>query len=124
MKRSEILSELKELEAESANMRGWHDALDARIAALKERLSAPVEQPARPEPDAGDLQAMTLADLVTPKQLGMIRALGRECGVDWEVECQTVMRCKVEELSKRGASSFIDYLKTMQEQGADFRKVG
>jgi hypothetical protein len=51
------------------------------------------------------------SDLVTPKQLGMIRALAREAGVDAEKECHSHMNCKPEDLSKRAASSLIDYLK-------------
>lgn len=58
-----------------------------------------------------DPLAKSMSDLVTPKQLGMIRALAREAGVDVEEECQTVLRCKTDELSKRAASSFIDHLK-------------
>lgn len=70
-------------------------------------------------PQAGEFPreplAKSMADLVTPKQLGMIRALGREIGVDVEEACQAVLRCRTEELSKRAASSFIDHLKSMQQ---------
>jgi hypothetical protein len=67
-----------------------------------------------------DPLAKSMADLVTPKQLGMIRALAREAGVDVEEECQNVLRCKTDELSKRAASSFIDHLKGIaNESGAD-----
>jgi hypothetical protein len=67
-----------------------------------------------------DPLAKSMADLVTPKQLGMIRALAREAGVDVEEECQNVLRCKTDELSKRAASSFIDHLKGLaNESGAD-----
>jgi hypothetical protein len=48
----------------------------------------------------------------------MIRALGREAGVDIDEECMTILRCKTEELSKRAASSFIDHLKNLQQQAA------
>jgi hypothetical protein len=66
-----------------------------------------------------DPLAKSMADLVTPKQLGMIRALAREAQVDVEEECQTVLRCKTDELSKRAASSFIDHLKGLNtEAGA------
>ena len=41
----------------------------------------------------------------------MIRALAREAGVDAEKECLSHMDCKPEDLSKRAASSLIDYLK-------------
>jgi hypothetical protein len=63
-----------------------------------------------------DPLAKSMADLVTPKQLGMIRALAREAGVDVEEECQSVLRCKTDELSKRAASSFIDHLKGLQQE--------
>jgi hypothetical protein len=67
-----------------------------------------------------DPLAKSMADLVTPKQLGMIRALAREAGVEVEEECQNVLRCKTDELSKRAASSFIDHLKGLShESGAD-----
>ena len=67
-----------------------------------------------------DPLAKSMADLVTPKQLGMIRALAREAGVDVDEECQNVLRCKADELSKRAASSFIDHLKGLaHESGAD-----
>jgi hypothetical protein len=71
-------------------------------------------------PQPGDFPrdplAKSMADLVTPKQLGMIRALAREAGVDMDEECQSVMRVRTEELSKRAASSFIDHLKGLQNQ--------
>jgi hypothetical protein len=63
-----------------------------------------------------DPLAKSMADLVTPKQLGMIRALGRELNIDIEEECQSVLRCRTEELSKRAASSFIERLKSMQQE--------
>jgi Rad52/22 family double-strand break repair protein len=65
-----------------------------------------------------DPLAKSMADLVTPKQLGMIRALAREAGVEVEEECQSVLRCKTDELSKRAASSFIDHLKGLQQEAA------
>jgi hypothetical protein len=71
-------------------------------------------------PQPGDFPrdplAKSMADLVTPKQLGMIRALAREAGVDPDEESQQVMRVRTEELSKRAASSFIDHLKGLQNQ--------
>ncbi|HEV7842518.1 MAG TPA: Rad52/Rad22 family DNA repair protein, partial [Pyrinomonadaceae bacterium] len=65
-----------------------------------------------------DPLAKSMADLVTPKQLGMIRALAREAQVDVEEECQTILRCKTDELSKRAASSFIDHLKGLHTDAA------
>jgi len=60
--------------------------------------------------------AKTLSDLVTAKQLGMIRAIGREVGIDVDEECQNAMNCKTDELSKRAASSFIQHLQDLQKQ--------
>jgi len=60
--------------------------------------------------------ARSLSDLVTAKQLGMIRALSREIGIDPDEESQTVMECKTDELSKRAASSFIQHLQDLQKQ--------
>lgn len=72
-----------------------------------------------------DPLAKSMGDLVTPKQLGMIRALAREAGVDVEEECQQVLRCRTEELSKKAASSFIDHLKNLQggEQQQPMRRA-
>ena len=73
--------------------------------------------------------AKTLSDLVTAKQLGMIRAIGRELNVDVEQECQTVLNCRTDELSKKAASAFIQHLQDMQKQQMNeinqpLRKVG
>jgi hypothetical protein len=79
-------------------------------------------------PQPGDFPkdplAKSMADLVTPKQLGMIRALSREAGVDPDEESQQVMRVRTEELSKRAASSFIDHLKGLgREQTFEVRRA-
>ena len=60
--------------------------------------------------------AQSLSDLVTAKQLGMIRAISREIGIDADEESNTVMQCKTDELSKRAASSFIQHLQDLQKQ--------
>jgi len=60
--------------------------------------------------------ARNLQDLVTAKQLGMIRAISREIGVDPDEECTEVMNCKTDELSKKAASSLIQHLQDMQRQ--------
>jgi hypothetical protein len=59
--------------------------------------------------------AKSLSDLVTAKQLGMIRAISREIGVDADQECQNAMNCKTDELSKKAGSSFIQHLQDMQK---------
>ena len=60
--------------------------------------------------------AKSLSDLVTAKQLGMIRALAREIGIDPDEECNSAMQCKTDELSKKAASSFITHLQELQKQ--------
>ncbi len=60
--------------------------------------------------------AAGLSDLVTAKQLGMIRAISREAGVDAEEECMQLLNCSTSELSKKAASSFIDHLLKIQKQ--------
>jgi len=59
--------------------------------------------------------ARSLSDLVTAKQLGMIRALARELGVDPDEECGSVMNCKTDELSRKAASSLIQHLQDLQK---------
>ena len=58
--------------------------------------------------------AKSLSDLVTAKQLGMIRALAREMGIDADEEANNAMNCRTDELSKKAASSFIQHLQDMQ----------
>lgn len=62
----------------------------------------------------GNPIARSLSDLVTAKQLGMIRAIAREIGVDPDEQCNAVMNCKTDELSKKAASSLIQHLQDMQ----------
>lgn len=61
--------------------------------------------------------ARNLGELVTAKQLGMIRALARELRIDADEECNSVMSCRTDELSKSAASSFIKHLQEMQRPG-------
>jgi hypothetical protein len=110
-----------------------HDAL--KRAAIKfgiarelyQRESEIIERDgagAQPGEFPRDPLAKSIADLVTPKQLGMIRALAREAGVDADEECLSAMRVRTEELSKRAASSFIDHLKGLQrEQTFEVRRA-
>jgi hypothetical protein len=58
--------------------------------------------------------ARSLGELVTAKQLGMIRAIARELNIDSDEECHTVMNCSTDELTKRAASSLIQHLQDMQ----------
>ena len=63
--------------------------------------------------------AATLGDMVSGKQLGMIRAIGREADIDVEQECAKKFNCQVDELSKRAASDLINHLQTMQRGHGD-----
>src|SRR5687767_1010051 len=58
--------------------------------------------------------ARSLGDLVTARQLGMIRAIARELHIDADEECNAVMRCSTDELTKRAASSLIQHLQEKQ----------
>lgn len=71
-------------------------------------------------PFPGDLRdpgAKSVADMLTPKQLGMIRALAREAGTTPDEAARKKWPrfpgIKAEDLSKRAASMLIDYLKPL-----------
>jgi len=109
-------------ESETGIKKAEHDAL--KRAAVKfgiardlyRRESDVIEQDGIAPSVLRDPRPKTLGDLVTPKQLWMIRNLGREIGCDVEQECQSLMQCNLEEISKRAASSLIDYLKRRQQE--------
>ena len=60
--------------------------------------------------------AQSLGDLITAKQLGMIRALAREASVNSDEECRALMNCKTDELSKRAASYLITHLQSLPQR--------
>ncbi len=109
-------------ESETGIKKAEHDAL--KRAAVKfgvardlyQRESEVTEEDGIAPAIQRDPRPKTLNDLVTPKQLWMIRSLGREAGCDVEQECQSMLQCGLEEISKRAASSFIDYLKRKQQE--------
>jgi len=119
-------------ESETGIKKAEHDAL--KRAAVKfgiardlyRRESDVIEQDGIAPSILRDPRPRTLGDLVTPKQLWMIRNLGREMGCDVEQECQSLMQCNLEEISKRAASSFIDYLKRRQQENPpeELRRAG
>lgn len=78
--------------------------------AANQNSTAPVEYP-------DNVIAQNLGELVTAKQLGMIRALSRELRFDPNEECNNVLKCRTDELSKGAASSFIKHLQEMQRPG-------
>jgi len=63
-----------------------------------------------------DPVAKTLSDMVTAKQLGLIRSIAKEGNLDAAGECRLKMRCGIEELSKRAASEFIEHLQNASRQ--------
>lgn len=64
--------------------------------------------------DTSDPRPKTLGDLVTPKQLWMIRNMAKEQGIDPEQMAQDLLKCKLEETSKKSASVLIDALKNKE----------
>lgn len=71
-----------------------------------------------------DPVAKTMADLVTPKQLVAIRAIANAHGVNAEAQCVELLKCRPEELSRKAASVFIDYLKTKTAEQTEIRHAG
>jgi hypothetical protein len=71
-----------------------------------------------------DPVARTLAEMVTTKQLGMIRAVAREAAVDADKECLEILNCRVSELSRKAASALIDHLCELKPKELPMRKVG
>jgi hypothetical protein len=67
--------------------------------------------------------ARNLGDMVTSKQLNMIRAIAREKEIDAEAVCGEMFACRIEEISKRAASDLIDRLQGMPG-AVPMRKVG
>ena len=115
-------------QSETGIKKAEHDAL--KRAAVKFGIARELY---RKEPDAlvredsdesGDSEnpfptepvARRLGELVTAKQLGMIRAIARELRIDPDEECNVVMHCSTDELTKRAASSLIQHLQDMQRQ--------
>ena len=60
--------------------------------------------------------ATSLSDLVTAKQLGMIRIIAKEIGIKADEECEKKMSCSTDELSKKAASSLITHLQNIQRK--------
>lgn len=72
-----------------------------------------------------DSIAMTRGDMITAKQLNMIRTIAREADIDAAKECMNLMNCSITELSKRAASDLIEHLQGMQRNGVvPMRRAG
>lgn len=73
------------------------------------------------QPSVGEVSnpiAKSLSELITAKQLGMVRAIAREAGVDPDEECQSVFKCRTDGISRKAASAFIQHLQDLQKSGA------
>jgi hypothetical protein len=79
---------------------------------------------AEPRQFDGDPIAKSLGDMITSKQLSMIRAIGREADLDAEAECIQLMNCSIAELSKRAASHLIAHLQKLQQNTVPMRRAG
>lgn len=72
-----------------------------------------------------DPVAKSLGDMITAKQLGMIRAIAREANLDAGYESSQMHKCGVDELSKRAASDLIEHLQALQRNAAaPMRRAG
>lgn len=57
---------------------------------------------------------MTLGDMVSGKQLNMIKAIARNLQIDADTECSAMMSIMADALSKNAASEFIKYLQACE----------
>ncbi|MEO6656590.1 MAG: Rad52/Rad22 family DNA repair protein, partial [Pyrinomonadaceae bacterium] len=87
---------------------------------IEQDETAPVNEPRQ----FGDTVAKSLGDMITTKQLGMIRAIAREANIDAAGECSHMMHCTIEELSKRAASDLIEHLQHLQRDAVPIRRAG
>ena len=121
--------------SETGIKKAEHDALKraavkfgiARELYKREFDAIDTDEPSQPteQPRVANPMAQNLGDMVTAKQLGMIRAIAREAKVDADKECAITMNCAVDELSKRAASDLIERLQEMQKVNAvPMRRVG
>lgn len=70
-----------------------------------------------------DPVARNMSDLVTSKQLSMIRMLAREKNVKADEECLELMNCKCGELTRRAASGLIVHLQELPGQHVPMRRA-
>ena len=71
-----------------------------------------------------DPTSKSMGDMVTSRQLGMIRAISREANLDADFVCSQMMRCSIAELSKRAASDLIEHLQALQRNAVPMRRAG
>lgn len=115
--------------SETGIKKAEHDAL--KRAAVKFGIARDLyknenrgrETPRDEDKEAISPVAVSLADMVTSKQLGMIRGLARQLNINAETECSAEFNCGVTELSRRAASRLIDKLQSMAPV-AEMRMAG
>lgn len=71
-----------------------------------------------------DPVAKNLGDMITSKQLNMIRSIAREAHLDAEAECTQLLHCGIAELSKKAASHLIAHLQNLQQTTVPIRRAG
>jgi hypothetical protein len=103
-----------ELTATVGNTEAVGEVFDNLMGQIEELLgitrAADLEPPKDAAKKSDDPVARTLRDLVSAKQLGMIRAIAREKGVDANEECQSLLGCNTDELKRSAASILIQHL--------------
>jgi hypothetical protein len=72
----------------------------------KENVNSPARFPENP-------MAQSLFDLITSKQISLIKSVSEFVGLNAEKECHSVMQCGVGELSRKAAASFIAHLEAI-----------
>jgi hypothetical protein len=111
-------------ESETGIKKAEHDAL--KRAAVKFGIARDLyrdedkpgdssREPGRrgPSLSTANPKAQSIASLVSPKQLYLIRREADSRGLDPEAVCQKMHQTKLEEISRRAASALIDYLKSL-----------
>ena len=83
---------------------------------VRDRSMSLVSEKRVPEPArsfSGDPQARSFAELVSPRQLAVMRQLARNRAIDAEHECGRTLGCAMGDLSKAAASFYIEHLLAM-----------
>lgn len=68
--------------------------------------------------------AKSISEMITTRQLGMIRAIARERDIDADGECRLRMKCRIAELSRKAASALIDHLQELSPVQDEMRLAG
>lgn len=67
--------------------------------------------------------ARTISELITPRQISMIRYIARKAGADADTECTKMFGCSITDLSRWAASKLIEYLKEVKTLQASTRSA-